>query len=133
MIEGPGDLACVNSDGSLTYPKGPCCAWPKERNDQIYANPVTGEPLVEFASSEILDSDGQKIKASALDMAAGIMRTTVQVMKKGKLDQATRDARYSKCMDCKSFIKSSKRCAECGCFMQAKTWVAGATCPLGKW
>lgn len=133
MITSAKDLACVNFDGSLVYPKGPCCAWPKERNDTIQVNPVNGQPTVEFASSEILDDNGQKIKASLGDMAAGMLRTTVQVMRKGKLDQESRDARYSKCLDCDSFIKSSKRCAECGCFMQAKTWVAGAVCPLGKW
>lgn len=133
MITSVADLACVNRDGSLVYPKGPCCAWPQERNYDIPVDPTNGQPLIDFASREILGEDGQEIKATMTDMAIGAMRTTVQIMRKGKLDQESRDARYSKCLDCPSFIKSSKRCAECGCFMQAKTWVAGATCPLGKW
>ena len=30
-------------------------------------------------------------------------------------------------------LTTLSRCAECGCFIAAKTQLAGETCPLGKW
>lgn len=41
--------------------------------------------------------------------------------------------RYEECLSCDRLIQLTKQCKECGCFMQAKTKLAGATCPLGKW
>jgi len=44
---------------------------------------------------------------------------------------------YSKrlltCIDCPAFVKESKTCTECGCFMVFKTKLPHATCPLNKW
>jgi len=41
--------------------------------------------------------------------------------------------RLSTCEGCDKLDKSSYRCAECGCFMKAKSQLASATCPLNKW
>lgn len=41
--------------------------------------------------------------------------------------------RFDACLGCDKLIKLTKQCKECGCFMNAKTKLAGATCPLGKW
>lgn len=120
------DLAYVNEDGSLVYPTGPCCAWPEERNDK-FVFPSEEEIKARIAAKE------QKVKASLGDMAKGIVKTTIQAVKKGKLNQEDRDKRYQTCINCPSFIRESKRCSECGCFMEMKTWIAGAMCPLGKW
>lgn len=43
------------------------------------------------------------------------------------------NSRYDECLGCDRLIQLTKQCKECGCFMQAKTKLAGATCPLGKW
>ena len=48
-------------------------------------------------------------------------------------DEATSKERYSICKGCPEFINLSKQCKKCGCFMSAKTKLAAATCPIGKW
>ena len=39
--------------------------------------------------------------------------------------------RYSICLECPSLIKISKQCKKCGCFMDAKTKLLAASCPIG--
>lgn len=41
--------------------------------------------------------------------------------------------RFSICNQCPELVKLTKQCKKCGCFMAAKTKLAKATCPLGKW
>lgn len=48
-------------------------------------------------------------------------------------DKDLADERYSLCLDCPLFNKVTKTCTECGCFMAAKTKLALAVCPIGKW
>jgi hypothetical protein len=43
------------------------------------------------------------------------------------------DERFAICTECEHFISESSRCKECGCFMNLKTTLLGATCPIGKW
>lgn len=43
------------------------------------------------------------------------------------------EARYEVCKVCPSFVKITKQCKECGCFMRAKVKIKLAKCPLGKW
>lgn len=43
------------------------------------------------------------------------------------------NTRYEICGGCPELIKLTKQCKKCGCFMFAKTKLANATCPLGKW
>ena len=42
------------------------------------------------------------------------------------------EARLAICQACPE-LKNEKQCNLCGCFMQAKTKIAGASCPLKKW
>lgn len=37
------------------------------------------------------------------------------------------------CVQCDRLITLTKQCRECGCFMNMKTKLLGAKCPLGKW
>lgn len=53
--------------------------------------------------------------------------------KNNYVDMNTRDARYDICLGCDRLIKSTKTCKECLCFMNRKTWLKDAQCPLGKW
>lgn len=41
--------------------------------------------------------------------------------------------RYEICKACPEFIKITKQCKRCGCFMAAKTKLESAKCPLNKW
>lgn len=37
------------------------------------------------------------------------------------------------CKKCDFFIKTTGQCKKCGCFMNAKTRLPHASCPIGKW
>ena len=77
-----------------------------------------------------------KVKASAGKMAGGFAKTAVQAIRHGKVSSEIREERYDTCKACPSFVEDSKRCSECGCFMEAKSWVGGdpkKLCPLKKW
>ena len=41
--------------------------------------------------------------------------------------------RLAICRTCEFFKPKSERCAKCGCFMQLKTKLEHAKCPVGKW
>lgn len=47
--------------------------------------------------------------------------------------EETAKSRYSICKECPELIKLTKQCKKCGCFMEAKTKLANAVCPIGKW
>lgn len=48
------------------------------------------------------------------------------------VDAETAFNRFSMCQTCE-FLKQDFRCEKCGCFMKAKTQLASASCPIGKW
>lgn len=104
------------------YPTGPVSAWPQERHN-LLMDPKRTERATE-------------VKANPLQMAQGLVRTASQAARRGKVSEEIRNERYDICKACPMFIEDSKRCSECGCFMEAKTWVGGnpdALCPLKKW
>lgn len=41
--------------------------------------------------------------------------------------------RLETCLGCEKLIQLTKQCSECLCFMQYKTKLAEAECPLHKW
>lgn len=41
--------------------------------------------------------------------------------------------RMAICIECPELIQLTKQCKKCGCFMEAKTKLPHAECPLGKW
>lgn len=41
--------------------------------------------------------------------------------------------RMSICESCERFFKPTRQCKECGCFMDIKTKLEQASCPLEKW
>lgn len=106
------------------YPSGPVSAWPQDRNEALRKTPfghVTG---------------ANKVTASVGKMAGGLLKTAGQAMRHGKVSAEIREERYDTCKACPFFIEDSKRCSECGCFMEAKTWVGGnpnTLCPKQKW
>lgn len=42
-------------------------------------------------------------------------------------------SRIALCKACPELIKFTTQCKKCGCFMQAKTKLLDAVCPIGKW
>jgi len=48
-------------------------------------------------------------------------------------DEDVSKNRYDICKACPEFINLTKQCKKCGCFMNAKTKLQDAVCPMGKW
>ena len=48
-------------------------------------------------------------------------------------DQDIIDKRMDICNGCEFLFKPTGSCKKCGCFVKAKTRVATARCPIGKW
>lgn len=49
------------------------------------------------------------------------------------VDKAEAKARLDVCRTCERFVKNTQQCLECGCFMNLKTKLKLATCPIHKW
>ncbi len=112
-------------------PTGPVSAWPQERHDTM---------IKESMKSNGSQKDGvvhaKKVKAGAGKMAKGFIKTAKQAVLQGKVSKEVREERYDTCKACPFFDAESKRCKDCGCFMEAKTWVGGdpdKLCPRQKW
>jgi hypothetical protein len=43
------------------------------------------------------------------------------------------EKRLEICRKCEMYNDRTTQCKKCGCFMAAKTLMADAVCPLGKW
>ena len=107
------------------YPTGPVSAWPKERHDKLMAS-----------TSSKAKSAPVKAGPGIRRMASGLVRTAGQAVRHGKVSSEVREERYDTCKKCPFFDAESKRCKDCGCFMEAKTWVGGdpdLLCPQNKW
>lgn len=48
-------------------------------------------------------------------------------------NESISSSRLEICNSCEFLIPVTKQCKKCGCFMAAKTKLAAAACPLGKW
>jgi hypothetical protein len=53
--------------------------------------------------------------------------------KKPKLSEEFQKERIEICLGCSELIKLTHQCKKCGCFMELKTKLADARCPIGKW
>ena len=52
--------------------------------------------------------------------------------KERSLDE-TQKERMDTCLSCSELIQLTKTCKKCGCFMEMKTKLEYAKCPIGKW
>ena len=105
------------------YPTGPCSAYPKSRNEKL---------MMLAGKKNSPEVEGPTIGK----MAAGLMKTAGQAVMNGRVSKEIREERYDTCKACPFFNEKSKRCKDCGCFMEAKTWVGGnpdMLCPQKKW
>ena len=112
-------------------PMGPVSAWPQERHDAMIKESAKS---ADSSKKEVVHA--KKVKAGAGRMAKGFVKTARQAILKGKVSEEVREERYDTCKACPFFVEKSKRCSDCGCFMEAKTWVGGdpkILCPQKKW
>lgn len=54
-------------------------------------------------------------------------------VKKAKISEELKNERMSVCLGCEHLIKLTHQCKKCGCFMELKTKLSDARCPIGKW
>jgi hypothetical protein len=50
----------------------------------------------------------------------------------GRVTDTIAAERFAICKSCPE-LKAMDRCSKCGCFMESKTKLPNADCPLGKW
>jgi hypothetical protein len=50
-----------------------------------------------------------------------------------KADEEIVAKRLEICKGCEHLIKVTTQCTKCGCFMNLKTKLQAAACPIGKW
>lgn len=120
MINSVEDL---RSAGVL--PTGPVSAWPQSRN-------VAGEIMKKSPEHR----QDPAIKPSIAQLASGLGKVAMQGIANGRVSKEVREERYDTCKACPAFRKEDKRCSDCGCFMEAKTWIGGdpdTLCPQKKW
>lgn len=108
-------------------PTGPVSAWPESRHRQLIAKSQAANPRQAHAT---------RVTAGLGRMAKGLVSNVGQAIANGKVSEEIRNERYETCKNCPFFVEDSKRCSECGCFMEAKTWIGGdpnTLCPKQKW
>ena len=60
--------------------------------------------------------------------------TPLDLLNKDKyIEEAEANKRLDICKQCPELIKLTHQCKKCGCLMNLKTKLKGATCPIGKW
>jgi len=77
----------------------------------------------EFDCSPLKEEEAKKRTVKPWDM----------LNKDNYTDEETAQNRFETCLNCEFLIKLTKTCKKYGCFMQAKTKLADAYCPVGKW
>lgn len=129
-------------------PTGPVSAWPHDRHKLLmnsfnmhvsneqntsYSIGRSGDVVLSVLSSA---ERAQSVSAGLGTMAKGFVRAASQALVNGRVSEEIREERYNTCKSCPFFVEDSKRCSECGCFMEAKTWIGGdpdLLCPKRKW
>lgn len=107
-------------------PTGPISPWPQGRE-------IRSIDAIEGKNDK---RNLNKVKPTALEQLKGLGSTAVQAARSGKVSSAVRNQRLETCFNCPDFIPNSQRCSLCGCYMKAKSWVAGdpkKLCPAKKW
>ena len=127
-----------------TMPTGPVSLWPVERhlaslngaeNPERWdtADEVNGRILAAEEKLKAEKSQATEVKVGARKMISNFAQSVSHVVSNGRVSAVVREERLNTCLTCPSLIKKTSQCSECGCFVHAKTWIAGATCPSNKW
>lgn len=133
---------------------GPVCDWPRREDD-----PIADDPKDPYAASRVYEllslsefterfgfnpltevSPSPKQEEQSFpgfgEMAKNLVSSTTQLVTNGFAPEDIQKERIATCEGCPSFDGKSRRCMECGCFMDAKKKIAGDPsnlCPLNKW
>lgn len=126
------DIEDFRSGGAL--PQGPVSAWPKERNEKL--EELARKEMAARFKTLPKEERATKVKAGLSKQAGGLFKNAKALVKGGTVSKEVRNERYEMCKACPAFVESSKRCSDCGCFMEAKSWIndnPGSLCPRKKW
>ena len=71
----------------------------------------------------------------AANLAKEAVNTAKVVVNTGHfhVPQDISEARFNICKACEFFIQDKARCSKCGCFMEFKSKLVSAKCPVSKW
>lgn len=125
-------------------PIGPVSLWPKERHLASLngaENPDSWDATEDIdnrikKAERMSPAQATKVKASRMKMLQGLVQNASTAVVSGRVSAEVREERWATCQACPALIKKSNRCSDCGCFMQAKTWINGdpaTLCPRKKW
>lgn len=126
MSARPNELYMEQFRSAGELPTGPISPWPQGREIQS----------IEAFEGKNDKRNLNKVKPTAFQQLKGLGRTAAQAARKGAVDPEIRNQRLETCFKCPDFIPDSQRCRLCGCYMKAKSWVAGdptKLCPAKKW
>jgi len=68
-----------------------------------------------------------------LSKLAGDVARDVATGEEVFVSEEIKQSRLELCYSCSHYEEDSKRCRACGCFLDYKTSVKSATCPIMKW
>jgi hypothetical protein len=51
----------------------------------------------------------------------------------GRVTEIVSKERMELCKACPHYVALTQQCTKCGCFMELKTKLPNAVCPIGKW
>ena len=79
-------------------------------------------------------ADGTKTVIDAIDIVKNVVAEVAKIdIIDPIVNEVTHSARLATCGACDKFAPDTKQCMKCGCFMQAKSKIRTAKCPLDKW
>jgi hypothetical protein len=100
---------------------------------------MNDNPFGFCAEPKCHDDDPPKELPSFADMARGLLSTMKDVAAgaiQGEglfVSEDVYTTRMNICRTCEFFVRDTSRCTQCGCFMEAKTRLVKAHCPIHKW
>lgn len=74
-----------------------------------------------------------KLKQRMVDAKNDALQHADAVSKSIRVSAETQATRMEICRDCEHLYEPTNTCKRCGCFMNVKTWLAPARCPVDKW
>jgi ribosomal protein L32 len=90
-------------------------------------------PWQKFKESKEASGTIEALKNSSSDKPKNVTPLDLLNPKSKRSSDELTATRLSICKVCPELISITNQCKKCGCFMNLKTKLEDATCPLGKW
>lgn len=74
-----------------------------------------------------------KLKNRMNSAATQARKTAEEIFDNIKVSKEIQAERIEICNSCEHLYTPTRNCKKCGCFMDVKSWLAPASCPIGKW